>query len=114
MTSEQIYWIMQADTIISACLVSGLVFTLIGGIATFGVMMEGNKQFVVLTLALAMIGLMFLAVATFMPSTKTQAVMYVVPAITKNERLAEDVPELYDLAVNRLKHVLEMKAEVMP
>lgn len=47
--------------------------------------------------------------ATFIPSSKTIAVMVIAPAIVNSKPVQEDVPELYNLAVDALKSSLKDK-----
>lgn len=53
-----------------------------------------------------------LLLATAVPSTKTIAVMYAVPAIVNSKPVQQDLPELYDMAVKSLKEQLAPKQEV--
>lgn len=108
----QIYWIMQADTIIT-CLIALMAFIiicLITNIVSIFTALENSKKvsnslkytlfFTITMFILDMIGL------TFYPSTKTQATMYVVPAIVNNEKIQGDASEIYNLGIERLKEVL--------
>lgn len=49
------------------------------------------------------------ALATFLPSSKTIALMYVLPEIANSKAVQQDVPELYDMAVKALKDQLSSK-----
>lgn len=45
--------------------------------------------------------------ATFMPPSKTIAMMYVIPEIANSAVIKQDVPEIYNLAVDALKDQLK-------
>jgi hypothetical protein len=47
------------------------------------------------------------ALSAFLPGTKTLAAAYVVPAIASSQAVQKDFPELYDLAINKLKEQLK-------
>lgn len=47
--------------------------------------------------------------ATLLPSSKTIALMYVLPEIANSKVMQQDVPELYDMAVKALKDQLSSK-----
>jgi len=49
--------------------------------------------------------------ATLMPSTKTLCAMFVVPAIVNSQAVQKDFPELYALAVEKLKSQLTPELE---
>ena len=42
-----------------------------------------------------------------MPSSKTVAMMYVIPAVANSAPIQRDLPELYDMAVGALKEYLK-------
>jgi len=56
---------------------------------------------------LAWVFIFMLPVAVAMPDTKTIAAMYVIPKITESDIIKKDLPEIYDLAISKLKAELE-------
>jgi hypothetical protein len=58
---------------------------------------------------LGICGGLLMAVATFLPSSKTIALMVVVPAVMNSEPIQKDLPELYQMAKEALKQTLETK-----
>lgn len=50
--------------------------------------------------------------ATFIPSSKTVAMMVVIPAIVNSEPIQKDLPELYKIGVEALKESLVSKKEM--
>jgi len=56
-------------------------------------------------------GFIFLSLAVLTPSSKTIAMMVVIPAIANSEVIQKDVPELYSLAIDALKENLTQKEE---
>lgn len=86
------------------------LISLLTGFAAFGVTLFWRveevakaKKFVILLWLLfsALLGL-----HTVIPSSKTIAMMVVIPAITNSEAVQKDLPEIYDLAVKSLKESL--------
>ena len=55
--------------------------------------------------AMATVALAVLAAA--LPPTKTLAAMIIVPAIANSDAIQKDVPEIYELAKDRLKEALK-------
>lgn len=56
--------------------------------------------------------LIFGILTTVTPDTKTLATMYLAPAIVNSEAIQKDVPEIYNLAVEKLKETMSSpKAE---
>ena len=50
-------------------------------------------------------------ISTLMPTSKTIAMMYAVPAIVNSKVVQEDLPEIYQMGVNSLKEQLAPKAK---
>lgn len=46
---------------------------------------------------------------TLTPNTKTLAAMYVVPSIVNSKAIQQDVPEIYNLAIEKLKETINTK-----
>ena len=110
-----IYWIMQADQILN--FFSGILLTCIITVvamivlAPFVVMIQEFfdypiKKFLKIIACVASVS--GLATA-FIPSTKTLATMVVIPAIANSDVLQKDMPELYNLAKEKLKESITTK-----
>lgn len=52
------------------------------------------------------LAVLFIPLAGLMPNTKTLAAMYIVPKVFESKVVKEDVPELYDLALEAVKRSL--------
>ena len=116
MTPLNIYLWQQADSfdlslcmLALGCCLTGLVFT------AFSIVAEGDFEKSTLDRC-RKIGLRAVAVfavaatlATLLPSSKTIALMYVLPEIANSKVMQQDVPELYDMAVKALKDQLSSK-----
>ncbi len=119
-TPSTIYWIGQCDNIRSAC----TDFMFIG--ATFGAIIilltifafhddevprKGAwcgaviSTFLILLLVIGIIGRLFI------PSSKTVAAMYVIPAIANNEKIQDAGDRLYTLAVEWMEELRPKKVQ---
>lgn len=115
-SASTIYLWQLADelqgTLFALCFISGLA-TLVAGMITGAVNCEGaeeyqapaKKAFIV---SAVVFGLVMVA-KTLTPSSKTVAMMVVVPEIAKSKVIQEDVPELYNMAVDALKSSIAPK-----
>jgi len=56
---------------------------------------------------LSVLSAVSLPLAVLLPSTKTLAAMIIVPAIVNSDAIQKDVPEIYELAKDRLKEALK-------
>ena len=122
-TPTQIYLIMQADSVVG--IAQPLAFcssftTIILLIAYVLWKSEGYDDLAKITAkwikCCVPITLVALLISTFMPSTRTLAAMYVIPAIANNEDVQHEAKELYDIAKKGLKELSEpdAKPEVKP
>lgn len=121
-----VYLWQQADSIISACS-GGYVFTLgficvVSGLAYLTVNLyihdtgckdEFLKHLKSIFLPLFVVTASLVSLAgigsVFIPSSKTIAVMYAVPAIVNSPAVQKDLPELYQMGVSSLKEQLAPK-----
>lgn len=55
---------------------------------------------------MGVVGALFFVVAAMFPSSKTIALMVVVPAVINSEPIQKDLPELYQMAKESLKQTL--------
>lgn len=117
-TPSTIYWIGQCDQILrmlGPAAVMGLIFaitlTIVAAASTFGSSVPRILRILLSVLAplswavmlVAVIGLMFI------PTTKTAAAMYVVPAIVNNEKLNDAGDRLYALAIEWMEELRPAK-----
>lgn len=57
---------------------------------------------------LGITGAICLFVGLFTPDSKTIAAMVVIPALIESDAVREDIPQLYDAAIEKLKESLEL------
>lgn len=91
---------------------AALAMVIVGGIALLiAIMEEQEKDHFVMIWAkrIFQIGIGFCIFGTFIPSSKTIAMMVVIPEITHSKAVEKDLPELYDLAMKALKEQLAPK-----
>lgn len=126
-TAWQIYWVMQLDSIglaFGLIGIAGLGFT--GGAFAFGCMNKsssrifpeldssmreaatGAAQIAFARKALIPAILLFL-VGAFIPSTKTAAMMLVIPAVANNQAIQHEAGDLYGIAKDALRELARPK-----
>lgn len=113
-TPLQIYLVLQADTIINTfqvLTVISMVALLILGI--FALVCDGDDiAKITKCMKILFIPILFCGTASaLLPSTKTLAAMIVIPAIADSSVIQKDAPEIYKLAVDRLKSSLQPEVE---
>jgi FtsH-binding integral membrane protein len=106
-----IYYWGQADTIIAALQIISTVVSIVGLVSyLFGV--EEFHSIIPVARKLMISGILGLFVSVFLPSSKTTAAMVVIPAIIESKAIQQDLPEIYNAAVDALKAQLkDSKAE---
>lgn len=110
-TPFEIYCVLTADNVsVALCVAAILLFTILLVTATISFLEDDEVCRKVSKLCLAPFVLCFLG-AVLVPDTKTLAAMYVVPAIADSKAIQQDVPEIYNRAVDRLKETLKPQAE---
>ncbi len=120
MSAWDVYWIMQMDSLRDFATGSLSLLVPVWIILTVGCVMAAcecddekdaqktvGKFWVRCSCALLALCAVSLTALSFVPSTKTMAAMYVVPAIANNERLQTDLADVYDLGMERLREVLD-------
>ena len=133
MSAFDIYLVMQLDSIkihvlslFMLCLVLYVVFGLIGSLLKdqyitdhhpqddrarkIQLIQNGQKIHVLLIKYLPVLPLLLLLNA-MIPSSKTVAAMYVIPALANNEALKIESKELYELAKGALKDMVKEDAK---
>ena len=105
-TPSTIYWIGNCNSIITACILLAILSAILG-LAGFCSAMEARCDSSGTTIALTFIPIFLLSVAgaVFVPSTKTAAAMYVIPAIVNNEKMQTLGNGLYDIAIEWMKEL---------
>lgn len=109
MSAWMIYAWSQADTFRSVAGMFSMVALMF--VAMFGFFMHSNGEviprwFRSVGIAAAIIGI----TALFAPSSRTIALMYVLPRVAESDVIQRDVPELYNLAIDALRSELSEKA----
>ena len=118
-TSSEVYWIMQMDSIKSGVTIPALLFGVIALVAIIvGLVLiidpddvGCKKQGLWMTLVSPFI-LCLCLLTSLIPSTKTLATMYALPAIVNNETVQTECKELYSIAKSALKDLSDSKEEV--
>jgi len=105
-----IYAWSQADTVRDALGMAALVAGILGGMTIAFSLEEGNEVPRLARNAIVAAALAGL-VALVLPSSRTIALMYVLPRVADSEAIQRDVPELYRLAVDALKAELTKGVE---
>lgn len=112
-----VYLIMQADRAVYTCqaILIGFIILVVIAICGSPILMEDDiveailkripKKTLVFLFTFALTGW------TLIPSTKALCAMVVVPAIVNSQAVQKDFPELYDLAMSKLKEQLKPKIE---
>lgn len=109
MTSSEVYWIMQLDTIRIAVGCS-IAIMLIGATILTAVAMEKKSKIVGVAAFLCwLMFFVFIVAIAFIPSTKDAAAAYIIPKVMDSEVVAEEMPELYDIAKSALSDMAGKK-----
>ena len=113
---------MQADNLLLIFTVIAIVLGVSAAIVSFAAAVRADMSNTPMskTFAGARFGLMVKIVFAALlligvtPSTRTLAAMYIVPAIANSKAIQKDFPELYDLAIGKLKEQLAPAVEKKP
>lgn len=102
-----IYWVLQLDAINTAA----ITLTVLGAAAVFIAWLAhfdpGTRLSIAVPMVLTPAWMLVFALAVFLPSTKTAAAMFVIPAIANNEAIQNEAGELYDLAKDALRQAAQ-------
>ena len=112
-----IYWISQLDSVIKVSAALGIILSLAMVFCCIGYIvmrLEGDYSELLdkLRYKLFLLACPFVLIATFLPSSKTLAAMYIVPAIANNEKVKDVGDRLYGLAVEWLDDLKPKKKNV--
>lgn len=114
-----IYWISQLDSVIKVSAALGIILSFVLAFCCIGYIvtrLEGDysdsEVLDKLRYKLFLLACPFVLIATFLPSSKTMAAMYIVPAIANNEKVKDVGDRLYGLAVEWLDDLKPKKKNV--
>lgn len=118
MSAWTIYLILQLDNIVNmftAASIILLAYTVIGFIAIFASAADADASDEEFSATIAsarikktgIIGVLCLVLAVFLPSSKTAAAIYLIPAIANNETIQQEAAELYSLAKEALTNLVK-------
>jgi hypothetical protein len=107
-----IYWVMQLDSIGMAAgfLSFAGAFGLVG-LWVFVVTEADSLAGYLAASAATLVWLVVLTAAIFLPSTRTAAAMFVIPAVANNQTIQREAGELYDLAKQALRKAGDIKPD---
>ncbi|NQX95757.1 MAG: hypothetical protein HRT64_12705 [Erythrobacter sp.] len=121
MSAFEVYLIMQMDAISSTIVAATAGSMILGPFAILFVcgfaFIEKRipqRTAIIISGCIATFIVAMLAASSICPNSKTLAAMYVVPAIANNETLSSDAAEIYELAVDRLREVLDAEEAEVP
>lgn len=104
-----IYWVMQLDSIGVAVGHMSFVGAFILLLAWVYLVAEADSLAgYIAASAATLVWLVVLAAAIFLPSTKTAAAMFVIPAVANNQTIQREAGELYDLAKQALRSAADL------
>lgn len=114
----EIYWVMQLDSIGAAtrvlAVISALVAAAVWMVAGFMAMdaygdddKAAAKKFAAYGFKPGIAAGVLLFASAFIPSTKTAAAMFVIPAIANNEAIQREAGDLYQLAKDGLRELVK-------
>lgn len=108
----EIYWVMQLDTINNFAGLASFI-GLFAVAFVWGFVLSETEGMVTRIAASALTAMwaLVLALAVFLPNSKTAAAMIVIPAIANNERFQAEASDLYDLAKQGLKKIVATDEE---
>lgn len=130
-TAWDIYWVMQLDSIGCAFLLVAIATLAVGASALVGAMLNRDMRsfwedtpesksykkydgkvagWARIAKRTAPVGLVLLVLAAFIPSTKTAAMMLVIPAVANNESIQREAGELYSIAKDALRELAKPDA----
>ena len=110
-TPATMYWITRFDGISTFLVIGGLFLGISGLICATGSILDNETKIVKCGLCASLLGVIFLAVSIFVPSTKEMAAILMVPAIANNEKVQDVGNKLYDLTVEWLDEFKPSKGQ---
>ena len=120
-TPSTIYWVAQCDCIREACIpiiIFGIILSIISiGLTVIAFCDEVSDMFgsrwIVVTVSFVVLAVTIVGVLgrIFVPTTKTVAAMYIIPAVANNEKVQTVGNRLYDLAIEWMDELKPAKKE---
>jgi hypothetical protein len=117
MNSFSLYLILQLDSIGATLTVISIIVALataVIALVAFFAMIEGADEILAKALVYtkkgAIAALILFGVNAFLPSSKTAAVMVVLPAVANNENIQREAGELYQIAKQGLTDLVKKAA----
>lgn len=120
-TPSTIYWIAQCDCIRDACIpiiIFGIILSTISiGLTAIAFCDEVSdmlgSKWIAATVSLVLVSVTIAGLfgRIFVPTTKTVAAMYIIPAIANNEKVQDCGNRLYDLAIEWMDELKPAKKE---
>lgn len=116
-----LYLVMQADSIgkfFGILAATSVIASVISGVALLVGACEGEGAWVKaasrLLIKLVLLAVVLCGIRALLPSTKTAAVLIVVPALVNNPALQHEAGELYSLAKQAMQENLQSKKTPTP
>ena len=120
-TPSTVYWVAQCDCIREACIpiiIFGIILSIISiGLTVIAYCDEVSDMFgsrwIVATVSFVVLAVTIVGVLgrIFVPTTKTVAAMYIIPAVANNEKVQDCGNRLYDLAIEWMDELKPAKKE---
>jgi len=107
MTAVQIWLWLRLDAIgllLTIGALCGIMLGIVGVVLTIGEHDPDVQKLRRWCRAILILGLICLPLAVLCPTTKQMAVIYVAPKLIESSAVTNDIPELYDMAVECLKY----------
>ena len=120
-TPSTIYWIAQCDCIRDACIpiiILGIILSTFSIGLTAIVFCDNvsdmpGSRWIAATVSLVLVSVTIAGLLgrIFVPTTKTVAAMYIIPAVANNEKVQDCGNRLYDLAIEWMEELRPAKKE---
>jgi len=102
-TAWDVYWITRLDSISNLCIIITAIAMLSGGAAWFFGAMEDEDEWKKAGKRAVIFGFLPLLIATFVPSSREYAAMYLIPKMANSES-AKNIADATDNATLLLKN----------
>ena len=73
--------------------------------------LEDSKRHLKTTKKMLILSIISAAIVTFIPNKQTFAAMIIIPEIAKSDVIKKDLPEIYDMAVKKIKDELVVEVK---
>lgn len=102
-----LYLISIIDNVRTLLAIGGALGLIWAFIIAFFIMAETEDEIPKQLLPCAYVALFCMFISTFIPSSKSIAMIYIVPKVLESKVIAEDLPELYTLAKEAMKEYIK-------